>query len=134
MGYVAHDAVIVTVSDYVNGGEHDPRPRVEAFRASLPPEWQRLVVGPAVGVVNGDYSYAFLPDGSKENWGDSDKGDKYREQFADLFAFCYEDGSGPFSVVRVRYGGDFAAEFDEPRASYARTKPARNEPDSCPEH
>lgn len=107
MGYIAHDAIIVTVSDYILGRETDPlMPDVDAFRASLPAEWQALIVGPVTSITNGYLTFAFLPDGSKEGWGTSDRGDEYREQFAALFSFRYDDGSSPFDVVRVRFGGD----------------------------
>jgi hypothetical protein len=101
MGYIVHDAVVVTVS-----GGIDPPPDVEAFRQSLPDKWRRLVIGPVEGVVNGDHSYAFLPDGSKEGWPDSDDGDQYRKQFIRLFDFAYEDGSTPYDVAEIRFGGD----------------------------
>jgi len=100
MGYIAHDAVMVTASDYV------AMPDVEAFRQSLPEEWRPLVIGPVRSVINGYLHFVFLPDGSKEGWGTSDQGDEYRQQFADLFSAGYEDGSSPFDVVKIRYGGD----------------------------
>ena len=122
MGYMAHDAVIVTISGYVL----EPRdgrpamPDVEAFRISLPAEWQALIVGPAKSITNDYLTYAFLPDGSKEGWGTSNAGDEYREQFADLFAFKYDDGSSPFNVVHVRFGGD---DYEHPTVT-ARMVPA----------
>lgn len=108
MGFIAHDAVIVTISGYVlNSLMGLPAmPDVEAFRASLPAEWQALIVGPVKSITNDYLTYAFLPDGSKEGWDTSGKGDEYREQFAALFSFKYEDGSSPFDVVHVRFGGD----------------------------
>lgn len=107
MGYMAHDAVIVTVSGYVRDLSEPPTmPDVEAFRDSLPEEWRPLVIGPVRGLVNDYLTFAFLPDGSKEGWETSDQGDDYREQFAGLFSFRYEDGSSPFNVVHVRFGGD----------------------------
>jgi hypothetical protein len=108
VGYIAHDAVLVTASDYVLDSKPGGigMPDVDAFRASLPEEWRQLVIGPVGSVVNGYLSYAFLPDGSKEGWDTSDRGDEYRRQFAALFSAGYEDGSSPFDVVTVRYGGD----------------------------
>ncbi len=105
MGYIAHHAVLVTVSSYVLK-DADLMPDVDAFRAELPEEWRPLVVGPIPTVINGDVTFVFAPDGSKEGWGTSDDGDMYRQQFAALFAFAYEDGSTPFDVILVRYGGD----------------------------
>src|SRR5215831_12078344 len=116
MGYIAHDAVIVTVSDYVYREEMDPRPKLEAFRASLPDEWRPLVIGPVHSLTNGYDTYVFLPDGSKEGWDTSDEGDRYRARFLDIFTSRYEDGSSPFDYVALTYGGDFEAEMDHPRA------------------
>lgn len=104
MGYIAHHAVIVTASDYVL--KTDYLPDVEAFRATLPDDWATLVVGPHQAIINGYVTWMFLPDGSKEGRGTSDDGDRYRQQFADLFALRYDDESTPFDVVVARYGGD----------------------------
>lgn len=107
MGWIVHDAVLVTVPDYVVKGEYGATPPdVDGFRASLPPEWQPLVVGPIPSVVNGDVTYAFLSDGSKVGWDTDRDGNNYRRQFAALFA-----PSG-FRPVFVQYG-----ELDHPTAS-----------------
>jgi hypothetical protein len=121
MGYMAHDAVIVTISGCVRNQNTPPLlPDVEGFRESLPEEWRPLVIGPVAGLVNDYLTYVFLPDGSKEGWDISDQGDEFREQFTALFAFRYEDGSSPFDVVHVRFGGD---ERYEPRVT-GPAKPA----------
>ena len=116
MGYPRHDAIIVTVNGYVfKGGIADlPAPDIDAFRDSLPEDWQRLVIGPVPSLVNDYLTFVFLPDGSNEGWDTSDQGDEYRKQFLDLFAHAHGDGSSPFNVVVVaaRYGGD------EPGAGY----------------
>lgn len=96
MGSLAHHAVLVHDWQTENGNPE----RVAAFRAALPEAWQRLVVGPITTVVNGAKVYAFLPDGSKEGWPTSDEGDRFREEFAALFAGTYAD------VAIVRFGGD----------------------------
>ncbi|MFJ1539248.1 hypothetical protein ACIODS_11965 [Micromonospora chalcea] len=107
MGYIAHDAIIVTTGDHRPGG----LPDIDAFRASLPPEFRHLVIGPVPSAVNGYVSYVFLPDGSKEGWKMSDDGDEYRAQFAALFSERYADGSTSDDWVAVRYGG--AAEYGD---------------------
>ena len=115
MGYVRHNAVIVTAAGYAMEGRYDaPAPDVDAFRRSLPEKWQHLVIGPVKSVINDYVTFAFLPDGSKEGWEDSDLGDEYRRQFTALFSFAFEDGSTPFNVLVVdaRFGGD------EPGAGY----------------
>lgn len=96
MGYMAHNAVLVHDWQSKNGNPE----RVAAFRERLPEQWAALVVGPIETVVNGAKVYAFLPDGSKEWWPDSDEGDRLREEFAALFAGTYAE------VAIVRFGGD----------------------------
>lgn len=106
MGYIRHDAVLVTTETYRDGG----LPDMDAFRASLPERWRPLVIGPVEAPVNGTILYAFLPDGSKEWWADSDAGDEYRARFRALFTFAYGDGSSPDDVVTVSFGGDYGSE------------------------
>lgn len=89
-----------------------PKPDIDGFRDTLPDDWKPLLIGPIPSIVNDTHTLVFLPDGSKEGWGLSDDGDKYREQLAALFSFAYGDGSSPFGVVHVRFGGD------EPGAGY----------------
>lgn len=101
MGYMTHHAVLVTGPVEM---EMELRPDVDGFRAALPEVWRPLVVGPIPAVVNNYVTYVFAPDGSKEGWADSDLGDQYRQQFADLFAD--KDGWSAPDVVIVRYGGD----------------------------
>lgn len=117
MGYIRHDAVLVTVAGYMEG--KPDMPDVAAFRQSLPESWRPLVIGPVKTVANGDLNFAFLADGSKEGWSDSDDGDEYRFKFIELFGAAYGDGSSPFSVAQVRYGGD------EPYKTYAVVPPKR---------
>ena len=101
MGYYKHDMIVVTVSNL----DHPEMPDVAAFRRSLPEPWQRLVVGPIEAAANCYQHFVFLPDGSKEDVQESDEGDGYRRRFAALFSFQNEDGSSPFEVYAVRYGG-----------------------------
>lgn len=103
MGYVAHDAVIVTTSD-----ARKEFPDIEAFRASLPEKFRPLVIGPIEAPMNGYISYAWLPDGSKEGWDDSNEADEHRARFVALFDQRYEDGSSHDDVVQVRFGEDHA--------------------------
>lgn len=114
MGYMRHNAIIVTAAGYAMRGSGKDVPDVEAFRRSLPEQWQRLIIGPVESVVNDYQTFAFLPDGSNEGWDESDQGDEYRKQFLGLFSFAWEDGSTPFDVLIVdaRFGGD------EPGAEY----------------
>ena len=109
MGYIRHDAVIAVVADY----HPDTIERIAAFRETLPEEFRKYLVGPVVG-INGYHSYAFLTDGSKEGWGYSDEGQRYREAFAQIaLAFRHDDGSGPSDVIAVSFGGDYQYEVEK---------------------
>jgi hypothetical protein len=78
MGYIRHNAIIVTAAGYAMEGSYvAAAPDVAAFRDSLPEQWRHLVIGPVKSVMNDYQSFAFLPDGSKEGWKDSDLGDEY---------------------------------------------------------
>lgn len=112
MGYIAHDAVIVTTSDYpwTHPADGSKAPDVEAFRAEMPEELRRLVVGPVESVANGYRTYLFAPDGSKQGWDTSELVDEWRDRFIELFSGGLRDGSSPFDVVHIRYGGDFGCE------------------------
>ena len=119
MGTMAHHLLVVTADGYVL--DYPFMPDIEEFRASLPQEWAALVVGPFTGMVNHTLTWMFLPDGSKEGWPESDAGDIYRQRFADLFAIQYEeDGSTPFDVALVQYGGTYPerAELSDPRRDW----------------
>jgi hypothetical protein len=106
MGYMRHNAIVAVVNGYIFG--RPEAPDVESFRASLPDDWQHLVIGPVKSVMNDYVTFVFAADGSKEGWDTSDAGDFYREKFLDLFQFAYEDGSSPSDVLVVdaRFGGD----------------------------
>lgn len=117
MGYTRHNTIIVTANDYVfdaHWKKQHAAPDIDAFRAKLPTEWQQLVIGPISSITNGYLTFVFAPDGSKEGWGTSEDGDRYRQEFLDLFSFAHSDGSSPFDVLVVdaRFGGD------EPGAEY----------------
>ena len=100
MGYIRHDAVIVvvwedeTITGLLNA-------RIEALRQEMDAAFRPLVIGPIETPVNGDTLYAFLPDGSKEGWPESDKGDEYRAKFID----CFEVAKWP-NGIHVEFGGD----------------------------
>jgi hypothetical protein len=106
MGYIKHDAVIVTIAGHVFGPGEPSAPDVAAFVTSMPEHLRHLVVGPIPAVMNGYVTYVFAPDGSKEGWRDSDEADVWRERFVRLFDFTYDDGSSPFDVVAVSFGED----------------------------
>jgi hypothetical protein len=110
MSKVNHDALVITCSGHIFGdrfrAEHPgATPDIDAFRLWLPEEWRPLVIGPVRSIVNNYVTFAFLPDGSKEDWDESDNGDRYRAMFAAMFRFRYEDGSSPFSILKLEDHG-----------------------------
>lgn len=102
MGYIKHEAVIVTTSDFRPGA----LPDMDAFRASLPENLRHLVIGPVESAINNYYSYVFLPDGSKEGWPNSDAGDEARKRFKELFRHQYSDGSSLDNMAHVVLGDE----------------------------
>lgn len=103
MGYIKHEAVIVTTSAHRPGG----LPDMAAFRETLPGEMRHLVIGPVRAMRNDYYSYVFLPDGSKEGWAESNSGNVARERFKDLFRVVYDDGSSPDDMAHVVLGDEY---------------------------
>lgn len=62
-------------------------------------------------IVNGGASFAVLPDGSKEGWGDSDNGDAARDRIAEwLDAQAYDDGSNVYDWVELSFPGDVSGD------------------------
>lgn len=115
MGYNRHHAIIVTGFD---------APTVEKAhdRAST----LAMSVGPLERAPsNSWWSFCIFTDGSKEGWGESDRGDAQRAEFiAYLDSMRYEDGSSPLSWVEVQYGDDervtkVTAHSDEPKRTAA---------------
>lgn len=112
MSYTAHDTVIVTAGGHswwfdrasIKG------PDVEAFRASMPEQLQPLLIGPIQTAIEGDLTFVFCPDGGKRGSPERALADEWRQRFVDLWSERHEDGSGPFNVVWVRYGGDWGKE------------------------
>ena len=98
-------------------------PDVTGFVMSMPEELRGLVIGPFPAVINGYVTYVFLPDGSKEGWSGSFLADIWRERFVRLFDFAYDDGSTPFDVVAVSWGGDQQYEAGGARIEYQHPAP-----------
>ena len=61
MGYIKHDAVIVTIS-----ASAPALPDVTGFVMSMPEELRGLVIGPFPAVINGYVTYVFLPDAARK--------------------------------------------------------------------
>ena len=103
MGYIRNHAIVVTCTH----GDHIERAHKKA-KGIFPRVSEISLEG-----VNGSRSFFVPPDGSKEGWADSKKGDTQRENFKIwLRAQAHSDKSTPFSWCEIRYGGDdFDAEI-----------------------
>ena len=97
MGYMRHHAIIVSAGD----GDWLDRARKCAADIGMSPT-------PIVeSRVNGVRSFLVPPDGSKEGWPESERGDTDRAEFIRwLEAQRYEDHSSPLAWVEVQYGDD----------------------------
>lgn len=97
MGYMRHHAIVVT--------SWNKEALKEAhLRAAVLFDWK---VSPIIHNQFGDDSFFIPPDGSKEGWEDSNKGDQRRTEFiAYLRSVKYDDSSSCLSWVEVEYGGD----------------------------
>jgi hypothetical protein len=95
MADMVHNAIVVTS----RSDEHIKKARTKAVEIGLP------VSEIIVGLVNGYFSFLVGPDGSKEGWADSIKGDTARQRFIAEIAGLY------LEWVEVRYGND---PFDGP--------------------
>jgi hypothetical protein len=97
MGYMAHNAIIVT-SWQEKGTE-----AAHGLAVGIFPKDQ---VSPLSDTVtNGYRTFAIFPDGSKEGWEDSNEGDKNRDAFMAALDKFWEKGLW-VDVVEVRFGGD----------------------------
>jgi len=101
MGYMCHHTVIVTTWDAMRARvAHEKATEIFAPLGNL--------VTPIIeSRINGYFTFAVAPDGSKEGWDESDRGDRCR---ADLIGWLeaqrYEDRSSPYDWAEVQYGDD----------------------------
>lgn len=116
MGYHAHHGIIVT--GYAQ--ERVEKAHAEAGLIFDP----RQVTSIAFADTNGYWSFLVGPDGSKEGWGESDKGDERRATFLAFLRGMW-NADEFLNWVEVRYGGD------EPRYAQVTDK---GEPDAQDEH
>lgn len=97
MGYIAHNAIIVT--------GYDPK-RVEAARQKAAEVFDaRQVSSIVTGVVNSYDSFLVGPDGSKEGWSDSNEGDERRNTFLTWLRAEWKAGNY-LEWVELRYGDE----------------------------
>lgn len=98
MGYHRHHAIVVT-------SFHDRYIEVAHAEAERVFEGTAPVTPITAAAVNGFRSFLVAPDGSKEGWADSDRGDAAREQFVAWLRGAGNDGIY-VSWVEVNFGGD----------------------------
>ena len=103
MGYIKHNAIIVTVCD-------EEVTKV-IFNKALK-LFGKMVTKPEEG-INGYLSFVVLPDGSKEGWEESNNFDEARDEFFDWLmhepapeSISIDKLSSYVDVVEVRFGGD----------------------------
>jgi hypothetical protein len=97
MGYIRHDAIVVTSWDEkLIAKAHEFAEKVGNNVTNI--------VGP---LTNGYCTFTIVPDGSKEGWDTSYEGDESRERFlAWAEEQRYEDNSSSLSWVHISYGSD----------------------------
>lgn len=99
MGTMSHDALLVTGST-----EHVIEAHAAALEAArevtampgFDTDWTQVISPVVLGVMNGYATFMVAPDGSKEWWGHSDKGDEMRKRIVDAVERV--------TVVKVRWG------------------------------
>ena len=114
MGYMRHHAIIVTgpaTGGGVLGGIENVRAKVQEIAgaecANAFCKNPQLVSGVLKSLTNDYATFVVAPDGSKEGWDDSARGDKMRDKVIEyLERLRWEDGSTSFAYVEVQYGDD----------------------------
>lgn len=95
MGFISHDAIVVTSFDI----DRLACARDEAIRVGL------ACTGIARSPLNGYVSFLVMPDGSKEGWTDSVRGDNARAAWKDWA----RRNPDQCDWAHVKFGGDDAA-------------------------
>ena len=97
MGYTVHHAIIITSCD--------AKLLHKAYKKAFEMFDWISPVSPAM--INGFASFFIPPDGSKEDWPESDEEDKKRQKFLDwLEKQRNEDGSTSLDYVEVQYADE----------------------------
>ena len=98
MGYIKHHAIVVTSYD---------KGKCEAAHGYAASLFDTQVTPLLLSPVNGFYSFFIGPDGSKEGWIDSDRGDGRRADFINyIYDQRFEDNSNALSYAEFYYGED----------------------------
>lgn len=97
MGYIRHDAIVVT------SWKRDELAQAAERARQLGLD----VIGPSELAINAYASFLVCPDGSNEGWDESDAADRKRAEFLRyLDGVRYEDHSSCLDWVALSYSGD----------------------------
>jgi len=100
MGVLVRHAIAVTSGRAHHNYLDDARDYAHSVGAQCTPIMETL--------VNNERTFFVCPDGSKESWGASYRGDEQRELIVEyLRSVAYDDGSSPLSWAEFYYGSDF---------------------------
>lgn len=112
MGFMRHHAILVTTYDFEKVGLAYGQ-AVKVFQSdSVSLDSTKITPADMVtpilqSPVNGYYTFAIFPDGSKEGWSESEAGNAMRATFLRyLDGQRYADGSSPLKWAEVQYGDD----------------------------
>lgn len=106
MGYIRHHAIIVTGSDFTAIGQGNPIGDAHD-KATLLFNGVCPVTPIMKGRINGYQSFMVAPDGSKEGWEESGRGDLARAEF--IVWVNKSSPPGYLDWFLVEYGGDGGA-------------------------
>ena len=99
MGYIRHNAIVVTSWDAALIDAAACRARNIGL----------MVLGPSAEATNGYRTMLVCPDGSKEGWEESARGDEMRETFFDwMNEQRHECGRTSLEWAEIAYGSDDA--------------------------
>lgn len=100
MGVIKHSAIVVT--GYEEAIKHAYHKALHVFTDAFPSLTKGILVSEIVkGVKNGTHSFFIAPDGSKEGWESSNRGDVAREKFVEWLKETNE-----VYFVEVMFGED----------------------------
>jgi len=97
MGYIRNHAIVVECSygDHLERA-HNIAQEIFPYVSPISPK-----------TMNGSQSFLIPPDGGKEGWEQSSRGDEQRSKFKDwLKSEVYEDGSSALNWAELYFGGD----------------------------
>lgn len=108
MGYIRHNAIVVTGDDYPEAQKKFDKAYEKAIEL-----FEGLVSNVITSSVNRYQSFFIAPDGSKEGWSLSSEYNVKREEFANfLDSLAHGDGSNSIQFVDVGFDECHEAEID----------------------